>query len=278
MSEAPEMPEVIERAPANAPQDDAPAPEAVQNAPEPADEPQDAPEAPQPEERAQKSPVSQLKGRIGHLTKTLHAKDAELEAERAEKAKLDAQIKAYQAMIEANGAEHPAGSPQERRDAPQNFDEAVNARAAEIAAKKAFDDACNAVYNTGHQKHGQDFVEAIDNLNAAGLTQQSLVEAALATDAAPEVLFHLGQDLDEAARIAQLPPIRMAAELTKLASRLTAPAPKPPVSQAPAPITPIGGSASPSLDIYDAELSDEEYYARRMKQGAPFVRAPRKGA
>lgn len=94
----------------------------------------------------------------------------------------------------------------------------------------------------------------------------------MATDAAPEVLMHLGDNLEEASRIAQMPPLKMASELTKLANKLTAPQQRQ-VSRAPAPITPIAGAAKPDIDIYDPNLDDSEYYARRAKQGAWYAKA-----
>jgi hypothetical protein len=55
-----------------------------------------------------------------------------------------------------------------------------------------------------------------------------------------DVLYHLGNNRDEAYRIAQLPDIEQAWELKALESKLSAP-PKP--TQTPAPIVPSGGSA-----------------------------------
>ena len=96
----------------------------------------------------------------------------------------------------------------------------------------------------------------------------------IATDNPVDVLHYLGQDPEEADRISRLNPFKMAAEMTKIANRLAQP--KAQLSRAPAPIKPIGGSAKPSGDdIYDENMSDEQYWAAREKSGYAFAKSAR---
>lgn len=274
MSEAPDMPEVIPVAtPQAQPEPEAPAVEAVEIAEEPeapAAEPEAAAEQPT-DEHPKKSPVAQLKGRVSYLTKTLHEKDEELAQARA-------QLATFKAIAENSGGEAPPPV-QPDRPAPGStgFDDAVKSEAQRLASESAFTNACNETFAAGKAEFGDDFAEAVSNLNATGLAQRDLIEAALATEAAPKVLHFLGQDLDEAARIAALPPARKGVELAKIAARLSAPPPKPQISNAPPPITPLGGNAKPTLDIYDDAISDDEYWERRAKMGAPYVRLKGRG-
>jgi len=258
------------------------APEAVQAteaAGEAADAAGEAPgalEAPSEEPRKPKSPVAQLQGRVGHLTKTLHEKDSAL-AER------ERQIETYKALLAAQGklpegdGATPAPTVTQATPAPgtPEFDRLVEERAALKAAQADFDRACNGILDTGKEKYGSAFEEGMTNLNALGLMSVPLIQAAMATGAAPDVLNALGSDTEEAARITALPPVQMAVELAKLSTRLQAPREGPQISRAPAPISPIGGQVQANLDVYDPHLSDDEYYRRRAAQGARFVRTPK---
>lgn len=64
------------------------------------------------------------------------------------------------------------------------------------------------------------------------------------TDIGPEMIYHLGQNPDEARRIFDLPPVLQAKELGKLEAKLVTEPPTRKTSSAPAPITPIRTPAS----------------------------------
>lgn len=232
-------------------------------------------ETPPEEPKKPKSPVAQLQGRVGHLTKTLHEKDSALTQAQQE-------IETYKALLAAQGKlpegeAAPAARPAVTTPAPgtPEFQQLVLTEAQKVASQQAFTRDCNAIYDTGLQKHGDAFKEAVANLGALDLMTPTLVQAAMATGSAPEVINALGSDVDEAARIAALPPAAMGVELARLASKLQAPKEQRQISRAPAPIEPVGGSTVQNLDVYDPGLSDEEYYRRRAAQGARFVRAPK---
>lgn len=267
-------PATAETAPEPQPEPDAPAEAASGETP-----PEAVPEPEQPPKK-RKTAEQALQGRVAYLTKVAADKDRELDAARS--------------LLAAAGYDPATGAAPEGQAAPpalqpgtEAFRQAVAVEAQRMAAEQSFTADCNRVFAQGVQAHGELFKEAVANLNMMGVIgpkqggTDPFLEAALVTDDPAAVLNHLGSDLDEAQRIASLPPIRMAAELAKLGSRLSSgpaaakPA-APTTSSAPAPIRPIGGAAKPSGDIYDPGLSDDEYYARRAASGAPYVKAPKR--
>lgn len=138
----------------------------------------------------------------------------------------------------------------------------VQEEARRLLAEQTFNEACNKVYAQGKSEF-PDFDAALGNLQFVGLPWDFL-EFTAASDAGAKLIHHLGKDLDEAARIASLPPVLRARELTKLELKLNQPAKPKPVSQAPAPITPIAGSSGGSKD--PSEMTDAEFAKWRKDQ------------
>lgn len=186
--------------------------------------------------------------------------DAKSASERAEAA--EARATALEALLAAQGTEAPAKEP-----AGGLTEADVDRRAAEKLATKAFNDKCDTVWATGAKEFGDAFADNVGMLRALGVMQVPFVEAVLETAAPERVLNALGADPDEAVRIASLPPIRQAIELDRMATRLATPA-KPQISKVPAPINTLDGSGKGNPDIYDPNLSDDEYYAIRDKERA----------
>lgn len=80
------------------------------------------------------------------------------------------------------------------------------------------------------------------------------------SDQGAELVYYLGKNPGEAARIFNLPPIRQASELGKLEAKLASAPPVKPPSSAPEPISPLGGGKSTvthSLDTTDAKSSEK---------------------
>lgn len=147
----------------------------------------------------------------------------------------------------------------------------VEKRAAAIAAANvanaAFTAQCNDAWAKGTAAFA-DFPQAVENLkravgDASGGLPQGFLESALATDDPAQVLHALGGNLEEAARIASLPPAKQAIAMTKLAA---APA-KPRQSGAPVPVGAVvgsgGGTKQPS--VYDDGLDIEGWMIQRQK-------------
>ena len=141
----------------------------------------------------------------------------------------------------------------------------IERRAAEIATQREFDRSCNDVFDKGSREF-PDFGDALGNFRLLGGLPPSLVEAAIETGSAAAVLYELGKNPDEAARVMQMPPTRMAVAVAKLANKPATLAAPVPVSRAPAPIRPIaatGGKPGPKSvdDMSMAEFA--EYEANR---------------
>jgi hypothetical protein len=131
-----------------------------------------------------------------------------------------------------------------------DIDRLANERAAHIAAEQRFNADCNKVYNEGKAAHA-DFDEAVQGLSMLA-PRREFFEAVTELPDAANVYYHLGKNLDEAARILRLPPVKMAVELAKLSSGAK---PKP-VSRAPAPIQPVNGAARGEPDPDKMSIGD----------------------
>lgn len=199
-----------------------------------------------PEEKAKKEPWFQK--RIGELTRDKY--EAKRLADTA--AQEAAQLREQLARVQQG--EHIEQS-------PNDVQTLVQREAARLLAEKTFNDTCNKVYEAGKAEF-PDFDQSVKNLQMVGINRDFL-ELATTSDAGAKLLHHLGNDLDEAARIATLPPVQMARELTRLEIKLSQTQTKP-VSNAPAPITPIAGVKGGSKD--PSEMTDAEFAKWRKKQ------------
>ncbi len=121
--------------------------------------------------------------------------------------------------------------------------------------KEAFDNKLQ-----GKRENFEDFEDVAYGHNFMDL---DLAEQIFDLDKGPEVAYHLGSHLDEAARIFALTPVQRARELTKLEFKVEALNPKK-VSSAPAPINTLGNSEVVPVD--EDKMSADEWRAWRIKQ------------
>lgn len=259
--------EVVEETPAVV-VEDAPAQEQPAEAPEPVVQEETT-------KPPKKSAEDVLKGRVGHLTKTLSAKDQAL-AERAQELEsYRSRLAAAEALLQSQtGAEQPVTpvplvANGNTTYSQADFDAAVAARAEAQEFNRKADD----MYNAGAAKY-PDWKDAVDTLVVSGFMTKDLLDSAMAVEDGNAVLHYLGTNLDEAERISALPPIRKAAEMAKLSTSLSTPR-SVPVSSAPAPIRPVSGSPSPQLDLQRIADTDDmrSYAAARAKQGSRWANA-----
>lgn len=176
------------------------------------------------------------------------------QAKAAEEAKLAAEVEAATAKALARG-EKPA-APTEA-----DVDTLATKKATEIASQAAFDNACNSAVAAGAEEF-KDFSTVIGNFKNLGGLPKELVEVALETDHPHRVLYTLGKDLDEAARILALSPTKMAMAIAKL--KVEAPVVKP-VSAAPAPISPLN-KGKPAVSKNPDDMSVAEWMEWRNSQ------------
>lgn len=182
----------------------------------------------------------------------------------------EAQQRAQRLEAELDGIRKAATTPPPSEDpaaakpalSEADVDRRANEKAQQIAegiaAKREFDNACNGVFEKGTKDYA-DFDSALSNFRLLGGLPPTLVEAAIESGEAPKVLYELGKNPDEAARILQMSPTRMAVAVAKLAAKQPPPPPAPPVSKAPSPIKPLAGAARVETD--PDQMSTEEWMA-----------------
>jgi len=132
---------------------------------------------------------------------------------------------------------------------------------AQMAEASQFHATCDAIADTGAEIPG--FSDAVSRLVTLGVNTQNpsdpvmQVVTALGVKDGAAALAALGNDPDEALRIARLPPTKMAVEVLKLVNK-PAPAPKP-VSRVPPPVTPLGANRAEAGGEPDAKLNPEAW-------------------
>jgi hypothetical protein len=187
-----------------------------------------------------------------------HRKAAEAEAAQL-RAELDA-------LKRGAGGQDPVTPPtgQPTLVNPADFESAVSREAERRAAAAQFNAGCNKAHEDGKKTY-PDFEDALKNLAILGALSEQNLQLVLETDDAPRLLYELGSDPDEAAKVFSLPPAKLAIELGKRAAAVKPQAKAAAVSKAPAPIKPLEGSAKISAEPRD-EDDDATYFAKRNEQ------------
>ena len=157
----------------------------------------------------------------------------------------------------------------------EQLDARVEARAKELAGQSDWNNRCNAVAVAGRAAY-TDFAEKLRGITslvdgndpAEVSSYNSFLAAAMETGEAPKLIYELGANPNEAARILALSPMKMAVELTRLATPRRPAEP----SNAAKPITPVGsrGIHYEAIQPDDAErgtrLPIADWMAQREKQ------------
>ena len=136
---------------------------------------------------------------------------------------------------------------------------------AESTEAGAFNEAVSDFMAEGAEKY-QDFVAvtAREPKDGGPMVSPIMAEAIMESDLGIDLLYYLGKNPKEAAKIAELSPVAQARAIFKLESKVGAQV-APPKSQAPAPVKPVrGGSAAPTKS--PSQMSMAEYAAYRQKQ------------
>lgn len=195
--------------------------------------------------------------RIGELTRQRHEAERKAETATSEAAR-------YRALMEQMKADPGAEIDQQQRQPqqqqPQDIDALVEARATQKAQQDQIQARGKSVATTGEAAY-PDWASAVQNLDALGISD-SQVSALLGMDDAEKVIYSLGKNPEEAARILSLPPVEQGRALERLALKAAQPAAKA-VSNAPAPITPVDSNVSGDID--PSKLSMEEWVKWRNK-------------
>lgn len=107
-----------------------------------------------------------------------------------------------------------------------------------------------------------DFQEVAGNPNLP--INEGMAEFISDSDVGPDVAYYLGKHPSEAAKIANMSPIKAARELARIEAEVSS---KPPVktSNAPAPISPIGNRGSAQTNLADMSFSEYKKAREAMK-------------
>ena len=151
-----------------------------------------------------------------------------------------------------------------KHDTSVDVEALATQKAKELFENQSFNEACNSTYTKGKEAFA-DFDTAVKSHQMLGEmgSRKDYLEAINSLPNGPQVYHHLAKNLDNAASVLSLSPVKMALELTKISEKLSKPAP---VSKAPAPIKPIGGGGSHESD--PSKMSTAEWIKWRDKQVA----------
>jgi len=217
--------------------------------------------------------------RINQLTQAKHEAQQETAELKARLDKLEA-APAAPATPEARVApdENDFDTTQEYHQANAQYYADVSSDAAQATVAKQNQESTEAAKQTQRQEEVKTKKKAFEeNLNSKrdnfedfedvayghSFMDLDMAEQIFDMDKGPELAYHLGSNLDEAARIFALTPVQRARELTKLEFQVEALKPKV-VSDAPDPINPLGNSETVQTD--PDKMSADEWQAWRNKQ------------
>ena len=191
-------------------------------------------------------PPQGLLDRIGQLTR--------------QKRELEERLQA----MEAPQQQQYYDAPQPGGVDPKQIQMEIYRQAQELAKQNEWKNTTEKIWNEGLAKYG-DWAPQLNNMaQILGGIPTTLTEAAIESGAPHEVLYHLAKNVDEAARIAILPPTRQAVAIAKLAQNVSAPRK---VTSAPPPISPkVQGIGSAPASLDDPNISMEEWARLRNEQ------------
>lgn len=157
----------------------------------------------------------------------------------------------------------------------------LEAKLEQLAEKKAAEKISQLERQKEHEKQSEQFLDRVEKASekypdfqqVAGNPNlpinDGMAEFISDSEHGPDVAYYLGEHLSEAAKIAQMSPIKAARELVRIEAELST---KPPVktSSAPEPITPIGsrGAVKTSLE----NMSFAEYKKERANMRPSWYR------
>ncbi len=135
------------------------------------------------------------------------------------------------------------------------------------ASQKQLHDRTEKLYQAAGKFEGFDR-ESFDELPLTS----PMVHALMDSDIAPQLMAMLSSNPEEVERIAALSPARQAAEIGKLEIKAASKGPRAKPSNAPDPISPVGARGGSSSSGDPGAMTNEQYRAYRIKQGAKWAR------
>jgi hypothetical protein len=196
--------------------------------------------------------------RFSELSKQVHAQKDQNARLAQENAALAARLKTPAGAP----AQQPQPAPAQPAATQQQIDEFVRSEAARLAADTEFTNRCNDIFEAGKKEFPDDWKEQLGQFsNLAGLPTH-FVEAAFEVGDAHKILYHLSKDLDEAQRLFEMRPVKLAVELERLNRKLNA---RKVPSKAPPPIDTIEGGKGSGAAKNPEEMSSAEWHAWRAQ-------------
>jgi len=230
-----------------------------------------------------KDPVEK---RIGKLTKKWRTTERERDFERAKRLEAEAELAKLKSQI-------PSADKPKREDFEDDAEflealtdwkvesklkthsEVVTKKIGEDAEKQAaaeIEQELEEISEKGQDKY-EDYGAVVFDKDL--VLTQGMVETALLTDIAEDILYYLGKNPDISAAIGEMPALKAAKEIGKIEARLVAekkkpdekkadpPAPAKKLTQTPEPIDPVRSTGA--IDKDPSQMSAKEYRAWREK-------------
>jgi hypothetical protein len=240
---------VVDTTATSAPQDGAPAPEDTQ----------------QPAQNNQ--PPEWVPKRMGELAAARRAAEqrAQQEAERAQR--LEQELAQIRAASQPDGG-NPAAAPTVPPNV--NVEQLARTYAEQLVqqqlAEQQTASRIQAVNEAGQKEFGAEYQASINNLTMAGVGGQAFLDAVTSVPNPEKLVTWLGkpENLDEAMRVAGLPPLQMGIEMTKLASRAAKELAKQ-VSKAPPPVDGVDAGGSSGGGGGEPKVGTAEWFEWRNK-------------
>jgi hypothetical protein len=164
--------------------------------------------------------------------------------------------------------------PQEQSYTPQeNIQELAMTYAKQIAAQQvqeqSFVNKMTEIERNAKEEFGEVYDQSVANLQLAGVGGQDFLQALAAIPSPEKVITFLGksQNINEAIRIANLSPMQMGVELTKLSTKATKELGKQ-KSNAPAPVGDVDGGSSRTTGGAEPSPSDTQAWIAWRSQNA----------
>lgn len=234
----------------------------------------------------EKAEDEETKRQASERTKRRREQRAKAAARREREARIEAEKRAeyYRGLAEARASSEPQENAKPQADDFESYDEYLDAvvdwklaqagtkeeEQAPAAKPESKPDAqpepeeFKSFREAGTKKYGEDFEEMMEAArNQEFAASELMVNAMLTEEVGPDLAMHFYDNPDEALRVSQLPPLKQAMELNKVAESLKT-QPEKKISQAPDPIKPEKGSSVRDVDL--SKVDTEEYIARRRKQ------------
>jgi hypothetical protein len=193
--------------------------------------------------------------RIDELTRARRESERQLEAERANTARLEGLLRA------AGGQPSPSPGP---APTPASTEADFERRVQETANARAFNEQCNRVYQDTVAGDAA-FAQNWDRMKQAiGVPSNDLLQQFVGEADAGKILNHFAQNFDDASRIFALPLVQQVRELERLRAKIASVPAAPAVSGAPAPISTTDGAHATAGNPADYEhMSVDEFMAAR---------------